>query len=181
MRGFSRALFALVALTVLPAAPAAAGTIADGKAFITAYIVLSNNYRASLGDLYADDAALRLTARLPDGTSREVSLSGAQYKAMLPRVIPLARRRGEQVQFSDIRYTSEGEDRLRITALRHALADGYSVPHVMVIVRDGLGRWVIVEEAGEARVEPPASPGDAAPDGAVPASAETMAPADPKP
>jgi hypothetical protein len=171
MRGFLRTLVGLAALAALGAPTAAADTIADGKAFITSYIVLTNTYRQTLGDLYADDAALRVVTRLADGTSREIHLTGAAYRTLLPKALPLARKRGEQVQFSDIRYTSEG-DRIRITALRHALTDdfgapGYSAPHVMVIARDGLGRWLIVEEAGEASIDP--------------AAAEQAAPGDPPP
>jgi hypothetical protein len=180
MRGFLRTLVGLAALAALGTPPAAADTIADGKAFITSYIVLTNSYRQALGDLYADDAALRVVSRLADGTSREVHLTGAAYRTLLPRALPLARKRGEQVQFSDIRYTSEG-DRIRITALRHALTDGpgapgYSAPHVMVIARDGLGRWLIVEEAGEAPVDPAEAEGAAAP-GDPPAAAPPDAPA----
>jgi hypothetical protein len=167
------ALMAAVHVAGAPGPVAADGPPDDAIDFFKRYIALSNRYDARLGDLYADSAVLRVTTRLADGSSREVQLTGEQYKALLPQAVVLAKGRGEKTVFFDIRYSAEGE-RMRVTATRYDTRGNYHAPHTLVLARDAGAGWVIVEEAVETQADPAAMAGaDLAPDADLgPASGE---------
>lgn len=137
--------FAAVLVHANPRDPVAAATELFQK-----YVAFGESYDARLVELYADDATVRNRRVLPTGESREMALSGAQYKQLMAAALPMAKARGDRSTYSEVTYAQEGNG-VRIKATRYSELKRYSSP-VSWLVRPGPdGNWRIVEESSESR------------------------------
>ena len=115
-----------------------------------AYVDLGTGFDPSLADLYADNAVIRNIRRYPDGRTQALQMTGAEYKALIRRAMPLARKRGDVDVYSDVQFEELG-DRTRITATRYSTLKKYRAPHKLIVGNPDGGRWKILEEIGESR------------------------------
>jgi len=125
--------------------PVAAATL-----LFTKYVNLERGYWPAVGDLYADEAVIRNRRRYPSGEVRELTLTTAQYRAVLQKAMPIARERGDRSRYSDVTYTPEGPN-VRITATRYSELKGYSSPVSILVARRADGCWLIYEDLSESQ------------------------------
>jgi hypothetical protein len=111
---------------------------------------LDQSFDPAAGDSYADEASLVNVRKVPGGEEREMTLSGAQVKAMLPSVMPLAKARGDRNSCRDIQFRVEGCT-VHVTATRHSELKNYDSPISWVVGTARSGRWLILEERSESR------------------------------
>ncbi len=133
-------IFLLFALS-----PAAyAGEAEDVREFFKTFVEKANAFDTGIVDLYSPNARI---ATLRDGTER-LELSGAQWKQLLVRFMPVAKKRGDTSTFEDINVSPHG-DGFRVTATRTSAIKCVSDPnyHLDVVQKDG--SWVVVEEYTE--------------------------------
>lgn len=145
----------LLAATCFPLVGTAQSTLADSEsvdAFFEKYVKLMANYDSKLADLYWDQAAIYPAELSADGTTvKSFRMTGAQYKALLPRVLPVARRMGELDVFTNVRITTEGS-KARITADRYSSLKCYTDKHFSLRVeRQSDGSYLIIEERGRSQ------------------------------
>ncbi|MGH7373668.1 MAG: hypothetical protein ACREJY_05525 [Candidatus Rokuibacteriota bacterium] len=144
----------LLLLTVSAPAPAPAQTgddpIAAATQLFTKYVNLEHGYWPAVGDLYADEAVIRNRRKYPNGEVRELTLSAAQYRALLHQAMPIAKQRGDRSSYSEVTYTAEGPN-VRITATRFSELKRYSSPLSLLVGRRADGRWMIYEELSESQ------------------------------
>lgn len=138
-------------ISVLLWAGGARSAFADPTAaeFFADYVLLSDQFDASVAELYSDQAVIGIYRRYPHGLERDMELSGAEYKQLVVQYMPLARTRDDRSEFSRVRFEPEGS-RVTIRADRYSLAKCYQdTAYHMVVERQALGGYLIVEEYSE--------------------------------
>jgi len=129
--------------------PLSAETTAAAKSFFERYEKLARDFDPAVIDLYADTANIKNTRRMPDGTSRDMALTGTAYKNLLRQILPTAKERGDTSKYSEIKYQAEGAG-IRITATRYSDLKKYSSPFSLLIKQQD-SQWLILEEISESR------------------------------
>ena len=81
-----------------------AAETSPAETFIERYQHLSRSYDVGIGALYADDAVLSTTYTKMNGHRLQMKLSGADYKRLVPRMMPLAQARKDRSELRDIRF-----------------------------------------------------------------------------
>lgn len=131
----------VVLITLLMSSLAFADDPSEVREFFDRYVELGKNFDTDLVALYSDDAKI---STLRDGRD-SLEFTGAEWKALVGKLMPLAERRGDVSTYTDVQVEPHGEG-YRITALRaSALKCTDNHDHYMDVERQG-GRWVIVEE-----------------------------------
>jgi hypothetical protein len=115
-----------------------------------AYVELGTSFDTSLASLYADAAVIRNTRRYPDGRTRTLEMSGADYKTLIRQAMPLARSRGDVDVYSNVQFDEIG-GRTRIRATRYSTLKKYRAPHELIVGKSEGAGWRILEETGESR------------------------------
>jgi ketosteroid isomerase-like protein len=115
------------------------------RTLFTQFVALGKAFDPALADLYADDARIMSVRKYPNGTQRTLDMRGAEYKALIREVMPIAKARGDTNTYADISYQREGS-RIRIRATRVPALKQYASPYSLVVGPDALGRWLIYEE-----------------------------------
>jgi hypothetical protein len=83
-------LLILMAGVVPATAQTGSDPIAAATLLFTKYVNLERGYWPAVGDLYADEAVIRNRRRYPNGEVRELTLTAAQYRALLEKAMPIA-------------------------------------------------------------------------------------------
>jgi len=96
-------------------AAAMAGDAADARQFFDEHVAMQQAFDPAIAAHYQDDAVL---TNVRDGGD-ERKVTGAQYKQVLPRAMPMAKERGDTATFADVKVAPHG-DGFRITATRTA-------------------------------------------------------------
>ncbi|MCP5371905.1 MAG: hypothetical protein H6907_09255 [Hyphomicrobiales bacterium] len=141
----------LLALALLPAGARAGTPIQEAVALFETMVRLEKAYDPALADLYADDARIEYVSVYPDGTRREIKMTGAELKAILRKMGPMAKALKSTARYADVRYGIEGRNLMGIRGLRVSPAKGTSDPFRMTVGLTGDGTWKILSEYGEAR------------------------------
>jgi hypothetical protein len=140
--------FALVWIVALGAVHVSAAD--EARALFGRYVELQHAFDPTAADLYANDAVIKNKRIYPDGQIRELTLPGAQYKALVRQAMPLAKARGDTNSYSNVTFTDEGSA-VRIRATRFSDLKKYSSP-LSLLVSPGVDRkWLIREELSESR------------------------------
>jgi hypothetical protein len=151
MRSITRSsVLAVILLCTACASSSQSVAVQDARAFFESYQSLGVSYDPSVADAYCDGASIRYTRIYPDGQQRVVEMSGAQWKGLIRSALPLAQARGDYSTYSNVSYTSEGNN-VRITATRYSVLKNYSSPSSWLVGECGGRDWTILEEVGETR------------------------------
>jgi hypothetical protein len=119
--------------------------IAGAKALFAAYERLEREFDAKVAELYADKAVIRNKRTYPNGKTREMKIPAPRYKAMIRKLMPLAKARGDLNTYSEVTYAIEGEG-VRITADRYSELKKYHSPISLLAKPSPSGKWLIYEE-----------------------------------
>lgn len=145
-----KSILSLLLATALCALTAQAeSTPKEATALFERYVALGAKFDPALADLYADDAVIKNTRHLADGTKREMALPAPAFKDLVRKAMPIAKQRGDTNKFSDVTFKAEGAA-VRVTATRYSELKKYSSPlSLLVGKRDE--RWLIIEEISESK------------------------------
>lgn len=117
--------------------------------FFARYIHLNETFDASVADLYADSAVISSFRRHPDGRTRNMAMPGAQWKALVRQVMPIAKMRGDRSIYREIRITIKG-DHAKIKASRYSVIKCYlDQGYYMIVSKQADGSYQIIEEYSE--------------------------------
>ena len=139
-----------IALGVIEASHAL--DLQEGRRFFDRYVALGNSYNPSLATLYADSAAIKTTRRYPTGQIRSLELTGAQWKTLIQKAMPLARAQGDRSEFKNVRFEAVGDD-IRVRADRYSVRKCYWDRAYYMVVRRVAEGLQIVEEYSETQPE----------------------------
>ena len=125
-------------------------TAGSAEELFKLYVARSNAFDERLADLYADEAKIRILRGNPNGQAQKISFTGKEWKKMLRRVMPLAKKRGDTDKFSDVTYKNT-EDGVCIKATRYSDLKKYSSPISWLVRENKDGEWLIYAENSESR------------------------------
>jgi hypothetical protein len=114
------------------------------------YIALERAFDPAIADLYADDAVIRTRRTYPTGEVRDLTISAADYKALIRRTVPLAKAAGDISRYSGCTYAPEG-GRVRIACARYSQLKDYTSPISLLVGPGPDGAWLVFEELSESR------------------------------
>ena len=110
------------------------------------YSTLSDAFDPSVADLYADSAEIHTLRIEHDGSQRALSLTGIQWKQLIPKIMPTAREADDRNEFSDVDIRPDG-DGFKITATRYSVLKCYADDQFyLVLAPNASGELKIVEE-----------------------------------
>jgi len=119
------------------------------KNLFTNYIQLSDTFDPAVANLYADNAKIHVYRKYPHGTERAMELSGAQWKQLLIRAMPLAKAQNDKSIFSNIAITKYNKG-YKIKANRYSNRKCYTDSgYYMVVALNTSGKLIIIEEYSE--------------------------------
>ena len=118
--------------------------------FFKQYETLVGANEATLTDLYADTAAIRVFSRGKDGLQEEGLLPGSEYKRALQMVLPMLEQQGAKKHFEDVRYAIDSFG-VRIFATAKTTVMKSTGPAEWVMGPDPEGQWRVLEEV----IKPP--------------------------
>lgn len=130
--------------------PIFAGPIDDAKVLFQRYTALEAAFDPTITDLYSDDAVISNTRTYPTGQVRVVTIPAPQYKALIRKVMPLARMKSDYSTYSETTFTLESNG-IRIKAKRFSVLKKYESPISILVAPDKTGTWTIREELSESR------------------------------
>ena len=148
--------FVAVVIALALVAPGAAQGPLSGEArakaeqTIERYVALERAFDPAIADLYADDAVIRTRRTYPTGEVRDLTISAADYKALIRRTIPLAKAAGDISRYSECTYAAEG-GRVRIACTRYSQLKDYTSPLSLLVGPGPGGVWLVFEELSESR------------------------------
>ena len=132
------------AWNVLPVS-AEDGAIIEAQKIFKQFVDLERAYDSSQAELFAPTATIRDTRVYQDGQSKTLSWTGDNYKQIIKAQLPVAKARGEQIQYSQVAYAREGNN-VRVKCIRYNALRKFSSPLELLIAPNGKG-WKIVEES----------------------------------
>ena len=106
---------------------------------------LGKNFDASLASLYSDEAIIENKRTYPTGQEKVMKLTGKQYKALIKKVMPLAKARGDISTYSDIKF-EKNDDTVKVTATRYSELKKYKSPYECILKKGKNGNWLIIKE-----------------------------------
>lgn len=122
--------------------------------FFSRYMHLGNTFDPTVADLYDDDAQILAYRVYPHGLERNMELTGAQWKGLVKKVMPLAKEKNDKSTFSNVVITKI-EDGFKIKADRYSVSKCYTDSgYYMVLKLNQDGSLVIVKEYMETKPLP---------------------------
>ncbi len=116
------------------------------KDFFQKYIDLNDSFNLSVTELYSDTASIRAYRKYPHGLERTMELTGVQWKSLIIKAMPLAKKINDKSTFSNIIFSKKGNS-FKIKADRYSESKCYlDKGYFMVIEPNNNGKLVIIEE-----------------------------------
>lgn len=110
------------------------------------YIRLGDAFDPAFVDLYDDSAQILAYRVYPHGLERNMELTGAQWKELLRKVMPMAKAKNDRSTFSNIAIT-ETEGGFKIKADRYSVRKCYTdTGYYMVVKPTKNGKLAIFKE-----------------------------------
>lgn len=121
----------------------------SAKELFDKYVQLSDSFELSVADLYSDNAKIHTYRKYPHGLERAMGLSGAQWKQLLLKAMPLAKAQNDKSVFSEVTISNYG-DGYKIKANRYSSRKCYTdTGYYMVVTPNEFGKLQIIEEYSE--------------------------------
>lgn len=117
----------------------------DALSFFNSFIDASNNYKASLLNMYSDDAKIIRQVVKPNGQLVNVPFPISDYRKQMKLSAKLAKIRKYKNIYSNIKISKASEG-YRIDAMRQPSTSDYKLKSSMVVTKQPDGKWLITEE-----------------------------------
>lgn len=127
-----------------------AAEFTQAKLFFKDFMSLEKRFDPKVAELYSDKAQISMTRLYPDGSQRQMSLTGSQYKPLLRSAMPLAKARGDSSRYDQIVYSQESNG-VRIRMRRYSELKKYYSPYSLLVAEESKGQWRIIEEIAQMR------------------------------
>ena len=122
-------------------------------AFFENYVALGHAFDPSVAELYSDTAKITANRVYPTGQKQSMELSGAQWKALIVKAMPIAEERNDKNEYSEIKV-SEESGTYRISAKRYSLLKCYTDSDYFIVITKGSdGEFEIIEEQSNSQSE----------------------------
>lgn len=142
----------LTLISLIIGLSAFAGEREDALGFFNSYMQASNNYSASLLNMYSDNAKIIRQVVKPDGTLKNVNFSIDDYRSQMKLSAKLAKLKKYKNIYSNISVT-KAPNGYKIDMLRQPTGESYKLKSSMIVQKQPNGKWLIVEEMMQTKVQ----------------------------
>ncbi|MBZ9613768.1 hypothetical protein [Rheinheimera maricola] len=126
----------------------------DPQNFFQNYTRLGDDFNPMVAELYDDSAKIHAYRVYPHGLERNMEFTGAQWKELVKKVMPLAKLQNDNSTFSDIKI-SEIEGGYKLKANRYSKRKCYTdTGYYMILKKQENGSLAILEEYMETKPLP---------------------------
>lgn len=140
-----RAFLTLLALLFMVSGLAAAESETPEE-FFRRFVEMGQRFDPSVADLYSDSASVKIYRRYPHGLERSMQVTGAEWKALVRKVMPMARTKNDKSTYTNVRFTPAGT-KVKISAHRYAVRKCYTDPaYYLVVEKQPDGGYGVIEE-----------------------------------
>lgn len=139
-------------LILLANSPVFADENAEAIKFFKRYVNAANNYNSSLAEMYSPDAKIIRQVVKPDGELVDVETDTDTYIKQMRLGQTTAKLRKYKNSYTNI--TSKKVDNgYKISALRQPSGETYRLKTYMIVNKNSSGKWQIVEEMMQTKVQ----------------------------
>lgn len=122
--------------------------------FFKRFVETGHRFDPAVADLYADSASIKMYRRYPHGLERSMEMSGTEWKALVRKVMPLARVKNDKSTYTNVKFVPLG-NQVKISADRYAVRKCYTDPaYYLVIEKRPDNSYTVVEEYFETEPKP---------------------------
>ena len=130
---------------------------ADGKQeamdFFNSYVNAANTYSSTIPDMYSPTAKIIRQVVKPDGTTVDVATDTATYIKQMKLGQAGAKLRHYKNTYTNIAVTPLADGAYKVSSLRQPSGEDYKLKTYMVVKKQADGKWLIVEEMMQTKVQ----------------------------
>ena len=145
-------LLSLITLTFITLS-----ALADGQQealdFFNSYVDAANTYSPTITDMYSPDAKIIRQIIKPDGTTANATTDTATYIKQMKLGQATAKLRKYKNTYTNVVVSSLGNDTYKISSLRQPSGEDYKLKTYMIVKKQSNGRWLIIEELMQTKVQ----------------------------
>lgn len=145
-------LLLLLFMLVFTGVSAFAGDAEEVRQVFDNYVKSANSYSATLVDYYSPSAKIIRIVEKPDGTTARAVFGMKDYEGQLKIGAATAKIRSYKNYYTDI-SVSKVSNGYKVKCLRQPSLDKYKIPAYFVFAKNGGGKWKIVEESMNTKVQ----------------------------
>ena len=143
-------------LTLLALFVVSSSVLADDKQdalnFFNSYVNAANNYSPAVAEMYSPSAKIIRQVVKPDGTTVDVATDTATYIKQMKIGQAGAKLRHYKNTYTNINVIPAG-DGFKVSSLRQPSGEDYKLKTYMIVKKQADGKWLIVEEMMQTKVQ----------------------------
>ena len=144
-------IFLILIIMIMSAMPVFAGTKEDALKFFNSYVNAANSYSSNLLDYYSPNAKIIRVVVRNDGTKGTATFAMKDYAYQMKIGAATAKVRQYKNYYTN-RVATKTSNGYKITCLRQPTGETYKL-NAYFVVSDVSGKWKIVEEMMETKVQ----------------------------
>ena len=121
--------------------------------FFSSYVTAANNYSNTIADMYSPDAKIIRQIVKPDGTTANATTNTATYIKQMKIGQAGAKLRHYKNTYTNITATSISDNKFKVSSLRQPSGEDYKLKTYMIVEKQPSGKWLIVEEMMQTKVQ----------------------------
>ena len=125
----------------------------DALDFFNSYVNAANTYSTTIPDMYSPTAKIIRQVVKPDGTTVDVATDTATYIKQMKLGQAGAKLRHYTNAYSNIEVVPTTNGAFKVSSLRQPSGENYKLKTYMVVKKQPSGKWLIVEEMMQTKVQ----------------------------
>src|SRR5574344_1500925 len=121
--------------------------------FFNNYVKAANSYSNTVAGMYSPKATIIRQVVKPDGTTANAYTDTSTYIKQMKLGQAGARIRHYKNYYTNISVSKVGNDKYKVSSLRQPSGEKYKLKAYMVVQKQSNGKWLIVEEMMQTKVQ----------------------------
>jgi hypothetical protein len=142
----------LLILLALIALPVFADDKQEALDFFNSYVTAANSYSSTVANMYSPTAKIIRQIIKPDGTTANATTDTSTYIKQMKLGQAGAKLRNYKNTYTNIEVTPY-QDGYKVSSLRQPSGETYKLKTYMVMKKQPDGKWLIVEEMMQTKVQ----------------------------
>lgn len=121
--------------------------------FFNNYVKAANTYSTTIPDMYSPSAKIIRQVIKPDGTTQDVQTNTSTYITQMKLGQAGAKIRHYTNTYTNVSVTPFSNGKYKISSLRQPSGESYKLKTYMIVQKQPNGKWLIVEEMMQTKVQ----------------------------
>ena len=121
--------------------------------FFNGYVRAANTYSPTITEMYSPNAKIIRQVVKPDGTTQNVATDTATYIRQMKLGQAGAKLKHYTNSYTNISVTPLGNNKYKVSSLRQPSGESYKLKTYMIIQKQSNGKWLIIEEMMQTKVQ----------------------------